>query len=328
MVNIIISDTSFKFTMTQPVKSKPLFGVPRMNHNLTITSNTAALINSAPLSASNKEVSQTTPSVDDTKVDLPAAQRILGNSKLKVKKMKDPLAPKKAANSFILFCKEERPRVVELLGTKVPGPVAAELSKRWAELGKEDKDKWDQVAKEERIKYEKVKENYRPSEEFLQVKIAHDRKAMEASWNPSVGEDKMAAYFTYVSNNWMRVATSQEGMRMTAVEIQEELLKQWFSAPGNAGTVVEGRTKKKKVKDPNAPKRPMSAYLLFVKENRATIARENPAMKNTEVLVEVGRRWKDLDEVSRQTFEEDAKKERAEYHLEVSKFKGVCDPSI
>merc|ERR1719233_1897233 len=106
-------------------------------------------------------------------------------------------------------------------------------------------------------------------------------------------------------------------MRMTAVEIQEELLKQWSSAAGNAGP---GRSKKKKAKDPNAPKRPMSAYLLFVKKNRATIARENPAMRNTEVLVEVGRRWKDLDEVSRQTLEEDAKKERAEYHLEVSKF--------
>merc|ERR1712083_414565 len=98
------------------------------------------------------------------------------------------------------------------------------------------------------------KESYRPSEEFLQAKIAYDRKAMESSWNPSVGEDKMAAYFTYVSNNWMRVATSREGMRMTAAEIQEELLKQWYSAPENVGTGVKGRTKKKKVKDPNAPK--------------------------------------------------------------------------
>jgi len=307
-----------------------------MNHNLTSsTSNTAALKHSAPLSSSNKEavdykeVSQTTPCVDDIKTsagNLPA-QRILGNSKLKVKKMKDPLAPKRAPNSFILFCKEERPRVVELLGTKVPGPVAAELSKRWAELGKEDKDKWDQVAKEERIKYEKMKENYRPSEEFLQAKIAHDRKAIETSGNSSVGVEKMAAYFTYVSNNWMSVATSQQGMGMTAVEIQEELLKQWSSAAGNAGTGTEGKSKKKKAKDPNAPKRPMSAYLLFVKKNRAAIARENPTMKNTEVLIEVGKRWKNLDEVSRNAYEEDSKKERAEYHLEMSKFKGACNPS-
>ena len=201
--------------------------------------------------------------------------------------------------------------------------MAAELSKRWAELSKEDRDKWDQVAKEERKKYEKIRENYRPSEEFLQSKIAHDRKIL-----PLVGVEKMAAYFTYVSSNWMRLATSQQGMGMTALEIQEELLKQ-FSVEGR-GEKGEGRTKpkKKKLKDPNAPKRPMNAYLLFVKKNRAAIARENPAMKNSEVLIEVGRRWRNLDEVTRASFEEDAKKELAGYHLEMMRFKGVsCDLS-
>ena len=323
--------------MTETVKTKPLFGVPRVNHNLTTINihGTAPLKHLVPQSTDKKkevEVSQSTQCTDDSKTPArdPPAQRILGDSKMKVKKIKDPLAPKKAANSFILFCKEERPRVVELLGSKVPGPVAAELSKRWADIGKEGKDKWEQMAKEEKLKYEKAIENYRPSEEFLKSKIAHEKKLIEASGDLSVKVEKMAAYFTFVSANWMKVATSKPGEGMTIVEIQEKLLYQWSRASGNVESGGEKSTKfkKKKVKDPNAPKRPMSAYLLFVKENRAAIAKENPAMKNTEVLSEVGRRWKTLDEVSRGAFEEEANKKKTEYQVEMSKFKGVQDASL
>ena len=128
----------------------------------------------------------------------------------------------------------------------------------------------------------------------------------------------------------MKVATSKPGEGMTIVEIQDKLLVEWSRASGNVESGGEKSTKfkKKKGKDPNAPKRPMSAYLLFVKENRAAIAKENPAMKNTEVLSEVGRRWKTLDEVSRGAFEEEANKKKTEYQVEMSKFKGVQDSSL
>ena len=34
--------------------------------------------------------------------------------------------------------------------------------------------------------------------------------------------------------------------------------------------------KAKKVKDPNAPKRPLSAYMFFAKDQRAAILKKNP----------------------------------------------------
>ena len=140
--------------MTEAVKTKPLFGVPRVNHILTTTNThgTAPLKQLVPPSTDKKKEVEVFQSTLCTDVSKTPAQRILGVSKMKVKKIKDPLAPKNAANSFLLFCKEERPRVVELLGSKVPGPVAAELSKRWADIGKEGKEKWEQVAKEEKLK--------------------------------------------------------------------------------------------------------------------------------------------------------------------------------
>ncbi|TFK56245.1 HMG-box [Heliocybe sulcata] len=57
----------------------------------------------------------------------------------------------------------------------------------------------------------------------------------------------------------------------------------------------EGTGKRaKKVKDPNAPKRPPSSYLLFQNEVRKVIHQQNPNMPNSELLKEISRRWKEL----------------------------------
>ena len=43
---------------------------------------------------------------------------------------------------------------------------------------------------------------------------------------------------------------------------------------------ADGKTKKaKKIKDPNAPKRPMTAYFLFKGEKRAEVKKSNPDIK-------------------------------------------------
>ena len=91
--------------MTEAVKTKPLFGVPRVNHNLTTTNThgTAPLKQLVPPSTDKKKEVEVFQSTLCTDVSKTPAQRILGDSKMKVKKIKDPLAPKKPANSFLLF---------------------------------------------------------------------------------------------------------------------------------------------------------------------------------------------------------------------------------
>ena len=51
------------------------------------------------------------------------------------------------------------------------------------------------------------------------------------------------------------------------------------------------KTKKAK-KDPNAPKKPMTAYFLFLNENRAKIQADIPSIKFTEITKEGSVRWK------------------------------------
>lgn len=56
----------------------------------------------------------------------------------------------------------------------------------------------------------------------------------------------------------------------------------------------ERKKKEKKIRDPNAPKRPPSAYILFQNEVRDDIRTSNPGMPYKDVLQIISQRWKEL----------------------------------
>lgn len=58
----------------------------------------------------------------------------------------------------------------------------------------------------------------------------------------------------------------------------------------------ESGRKKKAKKDPNAPKKPLSAYMLWLQENRPLIKRENPGASLGEIGKRAGEMWKALDD--------------------------------
>merc|ERR1712054_126069 len=71
----------------------------------------------------------------------------------------------------------------------------------------------------------------------------------------------------------------------------------------------------KKKKDPNAPKRPQSAYSIFMSENREAILKSLPAGANpiTDVAKKAGEQWKALSTAAKKPYEKKAEKQKAEY---------------
>jgi hypothetical protein len=59
---------------------------------------------------------------------------------------------------------------------------------------------------------------------------------------------------------------------------------------------------KKSKKDPNAPKRAPSAFLVFSSKHRAAVVAETPGIAFTEVGKELGRRWGLLSQVEKDAF--------------------------
>ena len=71
---------------------------------------------------------------------------------------------------------------------------------------------------------------------------------------------------------------------------------------------------KKKTKLPGMPKKPMTAYFLWLnEEGREEIKRENPGMGVTDVAKAAGEKWKEIDEETKKKYDEKHKEMKEKY---------------
>lgn len=102
--------------------------------------------------------------------------------------------------------------------------------------------------------------------------------------------------FTRVSPNALPTAAA-----LSTIENGALLAEQLVAAA--SGGKKHRLRKEKKPKDPNAPKRPPSAYLLFQNEIRDSIRADNPGMAYKEVLGVIANRWKALSDAEKRVYE-------------------------
>ncbi|EHY53640.1 Non-histone chromosomal protein 6 [Exophiala dermatitidis] len=89
---------------------------------------------------------------------------------------------------------------------------------------------------------------------------------------------------------------------------------------------TKGRGEKKK-KDPNAPKRGLSAYMFFANEQRESVREENPGISFGQVGKVLGDRWKALNEKQREPYEKKAQADKKRYEDEKAKYQAGGDAS-
>lgn len=81
--------------------------------------------------------------------------------------------------------------------------------------------------------------------------------------------------------------------------------------------MVEQRKKtSRRKKDPNAPKRALSAYMFFANENRDIIKAENPDVSFGQVGKLLGEKWKALSPEEKEPYEAKAKADKRRYESE------------
>lgn len=81
--------------------------------------------------------------------------------------------------------------------------------------------------------------------------------------------------------------------------------------------------KGKAKKDPNAPKRPLSAFIFFSQDKREEIIRKNPELKSklAEVGKMVGEAWGKLSDAQKKPYETKAVADKARYEREMLAYK-------
>ena len=80
------------------------------------------------------------------------------------------------------------------------------------------------------------------------------------------------------------------------------------------GEVIK-RRRVKKPRDPDAPKRPPSSYLLFQNEVRQAMKKANPGMANHEILTNISQRWAEMSPEEKEVCAMTCRRRRVPDHI-------------
>ena len=174
--------------------------------------------------------------------------------------------------------------------------------------------------------------------------------------DPNKPKRPVSAYFFFTSSRREQIAVDQPELAKNVTEMAKTLGKEWkeldeearkpFIAlaekdkeryqaqmkdytppekvlvpnPALAAGGSGSRKRKRRFKDPNAPKRPRSTYMMFCAEQRAALVEKNPDMKVTDVVKTLGSMWGELDAEKRASYDAAAAADRERYQAEMATY--------
>jgi len=241
------------------------------------------------------------------------------------KKLKDSNAPKKPITSFIAFSMTERAKVQADLGTQAVAEVGKELGRRWGELDTESRAEYQITSNKDKERFAEAMKSYKPSEEFLQKKAEVEAKAATAMvTGPGMDSGRFEAYFTFLFTSWQQVHMAHP--EYSGKDIQDMVWQHWVTSKQASGLPSAAHSSKqqkkpKKVRDPLAPKKPLSSYFLFINNARAEVMSSMPQLTHREVISEMGKRWTGLEEAARAPFIAEADRLKAEYLVAMEEYR-------
>ncbi|KDD76594.1 hypothetical protein H632_c168p1 [Helicosporidium sp. ATCC 50920] len=87
-------------------------------------------------------------------------------------------------------------------------------------------------------------------------------------------------------------------------------------------TKAAGVKKTKKDKDPNAPKRSLSAYFMYSNDVREQVKADNPGITFGEVGKKIGEQWAGLSAKEKEPYEKKAAEDKKRYEKEKEAYEG------
>jgi len=164
----------------------------------------------------------------------------------------------------------------------------------------------------------------------------------------------LSAYFQWANDN--RAKVSKKSKDLSVTELTKKLGEMWKNLPTDKKTKYEEKAKKEQAtykslmacykltsdhqqfekslreyqimmtlkpfrKDENAPKRALTAYMVFQKEKRPSIVEKNPDAKVTDIMGLCAAAWKALTDKQKEQFQKKSKKLAAQHEKEMAKYK-------
>ena len=255
-------------------------------------------VNSAELEAasSTKKKKRKTPVAEESDNEEDKGDANKGKKK---KKDKDPNAPKRPLTKYMLFCKDQRLKVMEENpGIKVPA-IGKILGTMYRKISDEESAKYVNAADKLKSQYFKDKEVY----EMKKPEVNHDDGDKNID-SDGKGKDREEETPKTVKKK-KRSKNDGEGK-----DKEEE-------APNTV------KKKKRSKKNPLAPKRALSAYMFFCTSKRAELKTREPKLTVPEMGKLLGKMWQDISVEDRTSFDEMATKDKERYTSDMKTFDAI-----
>lgn len=150
-------------------------------------------------------------------------------------------------------------------------------------------------------------------------------KAAQESSNATID------FFNSISQNGNNIASEELANVLNTIGVAgAEIAKATTSRQGITSEekpVLNGKRKRAKKADPDAPKKPVTVYFLYASEARKIIREErekrnDPPLNNTDMTNEIAKRWHSLSEGDKEPFKQLYQKKLADYNIEKHEYEG------
>src|SRR5699024_8808710 len=132
---------------------------------------------------------------------------------------------------------------------------------------------------------------------------------------PNAGRYVCPPPFEIASSSCPSLQTMNDKEKQRFHQMAEKDKKRYDSEMSTYRTTAKGKEgrKKKRAKDPNAPKRSLSAFFWFCNDERAKVKSGMPDSSVGDIAKELGRRWNECTQAQKSKYEALAAKDRARY---------------
>ncbi|ODM90994.1 High mobility group protein DSP1 [Orchesella cincta] len=128
---------------------------------------------------------------------------------------------------------------------------------------------------------------------------------------------------------WKEMSASQ---KMPFVELQmkdktryQKEMRSYVPPTGTPAVKVGKAKRMKKAKDPDAPKRGLSAFFWFSHDERAKVKGANPGFGVADVAKVLGRMWGGMNDADKSKYQMMASQDKARYQKEMEEYKRLAE---
>lgn len=225
---------------------------------------------------------------------------------------KDKNAPRRNKNAYMFWCEDNLNAVKEEFPDYKMGEVAKELGARWKKVKSKDRAPYQKKATADKKRFQTETKDYESEHGVSTTIPLTSYQSQRKTIMDTIKREKQLVHQTLMKIHSLLADGTHTMESMlnteTITSAQESMLD----------SQVNSRLKEKK--DTNAPKGIRSAYVLWCKENRASLQEKHPECKMGELSKKLGNLWKTVEVEVKEAFKEKSAEDKIRYETEMAAY--------